>query len=205
MPDPIDDADVWAPVEITRLLDWPSLFTNDAPVEIDLGAGDGNFAAGRAETHPEVNVLAVERLLGRARKIARKIHRRGLDNLRILRLESAYTMHWLVPRGSVAVVHLMFPDPWPKKRHHKRRLVQPAFAEAVGLALEPGGEFRFTTDHEEYFLEACEVLDACELLEPVDLWDFSTDPRTEFQQQWEAEGRSTYRRRYGRRSGCTTV
>jgi len=195
----------WIDVEqldITRPLDWAELFGPEraaAGVEIDLGAGDGDFIAGRAAQCPERGFLGVERLLGRALKIARKANVDGLVNLKALRLESWYTVRYLAPEASVAVLHVMFPDPWPKKRHAGNRLVQPEFAAAVARALRVDGEFRFTTDHEDYFREACGVLDAETGLVRQEVWDFHDDPRTDFQNLWEAEGRATYRARWGGR------
>lgn len=194
--DPRSDV-FWVTItDICEPLDWRAIFGNDHPVEIDLGAGDGGFVANRAQTHPEINFLAVERLLGRARKIVKKAFRQNLTNLRILRLESAYIMRYLVPVQSVSIVHLMFPDPWPKRRHHERRIVQPDFMKSVATALIPDGEFRFTTDHEDYFKAAVPVINAEPKLKSAPLWDFSTDPLTEFQKEFLAEGRVINRARY---------
>jgi tRNA (guanine-N7-)-methyltransferase len=182
--------------DICEPLNWQALFGNDHPVEIDLGAGDGGFVVNRAQAHPEINFLAVERLLGRARKIVKKSFRLNLPNLRVLRLESSYVMRYLVPAQSLAIVHLMFPDPWPKRRHHERRIIQPDFVLSVATALRPNGEFRFTTDHEDYFKAAIPVINAQPLLATASLWDFSTDPLTEFQKEFLAEGRVINRARY---------
>jgi len=182
--------------DICEPLNWQALFGNDHPVEIDLGAGDGGFVANRAKQFPDVNFLAVERLLGRARKIVKKAYRQNLPNLRVLRLETSYIMRYMIPAESLSMVHLMFPDPWPKRRHHERRIVQPEFVKSVATALKPGGEFRFTTDHAEYFSVAVPVINAEPLLKPAELWDFSTDPQTEFQVEFLAEGRVINRARY---------
>lgn len=182
--------------DICEPLNWQALFGNDHPVEIDLGAGDGGFVANRAKQFSEVNFLAVERLLGRARKIVKKAYRQNLPNLRVLRLETSYLMRYMIPAESLSMVHLMFPDPWPKRRHHERRIVQPEFVKSVATALKPGGEFRFTTDHTEYFSVAVPVINAEPLLKTAELWDFSTDPQTEFQVEFLAEGRVINRARY---------
>jgi tRNA (guanine-N7-)-methyltransferase len=134
-------------------LDWKAWFPSPHPVEIDLGAGDGGFVAARAQAHPDTNFIAVERLLGRARKIDRKSRRLGLSNLRVIRMETLYTIRWLVPEASVRAFHLLFPDPWPKKKHHKHRVIRGEFLDAVERALEPGGLFFAATDHAEYFEE----------------------------------------------------
>jgi tRNA (guanine-N7-)-methyltransferase len=184
-------------------LDWPGIFGNDHPIEIDLGAGDGSFIAAYARRHPERNFLATERLLGRARKIAKKAERGPLPNLKVLRLESAYTLEHLVPPGSVAAVHLMFPDPWPKRRHWDRRLLQPAFAAHLVRALNAGGEFRFTTDHAEYFEKGSEVLNQTPGLEAAPVWDLADYPKTDFEQDFAKEGRATHRGRWVKKEGAS--
>ena len=132
------------------------LFGGGAPLEVDLGCGDGSFLVEMARHFPERRFLGVERLLGRVRKVCRKLQRAGLENARVLRLESRYTVEWLLPGDSVSRLHLLCPDPWPKARHHRRRLLQPEFLAAVARVLEPGGEFLFKTDNEEYFEWALE-------------------------------------------------
>ena len=124
---------------------------DERPLEVDLGCGDGSFLMAMAAHYPERDFLGVERLLGRVRKVCRKATRRGLANARVLRLDSRYVVEWLLPEAQVSRLHLLCPDPWPKVRHHRRRLVQADFLEAVRRVLVPGGEFLFMTDHQEYF------------------------------------------------------
>jgi len=124
--------------DICRRLDWRALFGNDRPVELDLGAGDGGFALAYAQQHPDTNLLAVERLLGRVRKIEKRAARAKLANVRVLRLEFGYTVRYLLPPESVSIAHIMFPDPWPKRRHWPRRLMQPDFVRDLAAALQPG-------------------------------------------------------------------
>jgi tRNA (guanine-N7-)-methyltransferase len=175
---------------------WREIFGNDHPVELDLGAGDGGFALAYARQHPEINLLAVERLLGRVRKIEKRATRTGLANLRVLRLEFGYTVRYLLPPGSIAIAHILFPDPWPKRRHWDRRLVQPEFVRDLAQALRPGGEFRFTTDYAHYFETAQEAVAEAQVLARAPEWDWSSDPKTDFQQTFETEGRATHRARW---------
>jgi len=182
--------------DLCARFDWRAIFGNDRPVELDLGAGDGGFALAYAQQHPEVNLLAVERLLGRVRKIEKRAARAGLDNLRVLRLEFGYTVRYLLPPGSVSVAHILFPDPWPKRRHWDRRLVQPDFVRDLAKALRPGGEFRFTTDHADYFESAQQAVSEANVVARAPEWDWSLDPKTDFQKGFEAEGRATYRARW---------
>ena len=116
--------------------------------EVDLGCGDGGFLLAMAEHYPETRFLGVERLLGRIRKVCNESARRGLDNVRGLRVESRYFLEWMVAPGSISRLHYLFPDPWPKEKHHKNRLVQDSFIPVLHRALAPGGEVLFKTDHE---------------------------------------------------------
>jgi tRNA (guanine-N7-)-methyltransferase len=132
-------------------LDWLSLFIEQQPIVLDLGAGEGGFALAYAQQSPEKNILALERLVGRVRRLVRKATTQQTPNLRVLRLETTYTLRYLIPPASVQEIHVLFPDPWPKRKHFDRRLVQPPFMETAVQALRPGGLFRWVTDHQEYF------------------------------------------------------
>ena len=177
-------------------IDLDSCFPREQPLEVDLGCGDGRFVIKMAAHYPERNFLAVERLLGRVRKVCREAKREGLENLRVLRLESLYTLEWLLPEACLDRVHLLCPDPWPKAKHHRRRLFQRPFLEAVVRVLKPGGELLFKTDHTGYFEWSEEHLDDYEGLERLD-WPEGTffSPKTDFQIQWEAHGKVLHRLR----------
>jgi tRNA (guanine-N7-)-methyltransferase len=182
--------------DICRRFDWRELFGNDQPIELDLGAGDGGFALAYAKQHPEINLLAVERLLGRVRKIEKRAARAGLVNLRVLRLEFGYTVRYLLPPESVSIAHILFPDPWPKRRHWPRRLIQPDFVRDLAATLKRDGELRFTTDHVHYFETAQQAIRDAAVLKPASEWNWAADPKTDFQQTFEAEGRATFRARW---------
>lgn len=186
----------FVPQDYFRTLDAEEIRRNGRPLEIDLGCGDGAFLLGMAKEYPDRDFLGVERLLGRVRKVCKKITKRGLENARVLRLESRYTVEWLLPEATVSRLHLLCPDPWPKLKHHRRRLVQVEFLEAVNRALQPGGEFLFMTDHEEYFQWAVEKVAEYGKFEQLE-WneDSFFYPKTDFQIQWEAEGKSMFRLR----------
>jgi tRNA (guanine-N7-)-methyltransferase len=167
------------------------------PLEVDLGSGDGGFLRAMAEHFPEREFLGVERLLGRVRKTCRKASKLGLTNLRMLRLESTYTLGYLLPAAGISRVHLLFPDPWPKKKHHKRRLVNQEFCEGLQRVLEHGGEFLFKTDHLEYFEEAMEALRSSRIFDEL-AWgdDDFFYAGTDFEELWTGQGRSIYRARF---------
>ena len=187
------------PEDYFRRLTPAELFTTGAPLEVDLGCGNGSFALEMAQQFPDRNFLAVERLLGRVRKICKRASETGLKNLRVLRLEARYTVEWLLPHASVSRLHLLFPDPWPKAKHHRRRLVQRDFLHALRKVLVPGGEFLFKTDHEDYFEWAREELALFDHFEFLP-WDEQNDelsfyPETAFEEQWRAEGRAVHQLR----------
>lgn len=112
---------------IVERLDLSQIFPGPQPLEVELGCGDASFLVDYAKLHPEHNFIGVERLLGRIRKLDRKGRRAGLTNLRGVRIESSYFLEYLLPPQSVSALHVYFPDPWPKKRHHKNRLVNERF------------------------------------------------------------------------------
>ena len=184
------------PTDYFQRLTPAELFTTQAPLEVDLGCGDGALALGLARQFPERNFLAVERLLGRVRKVCRRATNGGLQSLRVLRLEARYTVEWLLPHSSVSRLHLLFPDPWPKARHHRRRLVQGQFLLAVHQVLVPGGEFLFKTDDEDYFEWAQTELSLFNRFEALS-WkeeDFPY-PQTDFEARWRTEGREVFQLR----------
>jgi len=184
------------PAHYFREMERSELCRPGRPLEVDLGCGDGSFLMEMARHHPERDLIGVERLLGRVRKVCRKITRHGLDNARVLRLESRYVVEWLLPEASVSRLHLLCPDPWPKVRHHRRRLVQVDFLTAVRRVLVPGGEFLFMTDHEDYFRWAEEKVAEFGKFERLE-WEEDSffHPKTDFQELWESEGKAMWRLR----------
>ncbi|QSR85653.1 tRNA (guanosine(46)-N(7))-methyltransferase TrmB [Methylacidimicrobium sp. B4] len=129
---------------------WEGLFLRRAPIVCDLGAGNGRFAATYAELHPEWNVLAVERKLQRVRQIERAAELRRLPNLKALWFGWDDLLLFWSPPASCREIHVLFPDPWPKRRHQGRRTLRAGILAAILRALEPGGFFRFLTDDAGY-------------------------------------------------------
>lgn len=168
----------------------------DKPLEIDLGCGDGSFLVAMALKYPEKNFLGVERLLGRVRKVLRKSEENSLSNLKVLRLELSYTIEWLLPDHCASRIHLLFPDPWPKKKHHKRRLINESFCEALVKILNQDGDFLFKTDHEEYFEESMKTLQNFSLLDHIPWDNQNYYPVTDFERIWNNVGKRIYTARY---------
>jgi tRNA (guanine-N7-)-methyltransferase len=122
-------------------------------MEVELGSGDGSFLVQHAGRNPDRNFLGVERLLGRLRKTDRKAHRADLANLRLIRIEASYFLEYLLPPASVTVLHVYFPDPWPKRKHRKHRLINARFAGLARRILAPGGTVQLRTDDTDYFAQ----------------------------------------------------
>lgn len=169
------------------------------PLEIELGCGDGTFLTEMAARHPERDFLGVERMRGRVVKTARKIAARNLDHARVMRLESAYTVAWLLPSSCVSRLHLLCPDPWPKKKHAARRLVnQDEFLTGLARVLAPGGEFLLKTDDLPYFEDALASLESRGSSFERLAWEEDSFyyPTTDFEQSWLDLGRVIYRARW---------
>jgi tRNA (guanine-N7-)-methyltransferase len=181
-------------------LDLPKIFGRYAPVHVDLGCGDGAFLFALAQRHPEKNFLGVERLSGRVEKASRKAgpSRTGtkIDNMRVLNVETSYAVRYLLPERSVETFYLLFPDPWPKRRHHRRRIVTPEFLNSIHSALEEGGLLRIATDQADYFEQISRSARSHSGFEIVDLSasPARTDlPVTKFERRFQAQGAPIYR------------
>lgn len=190
---------IFVPTDYFRELRKEDFFSDaDKPLEIDLGCGDGSFLQQLAAFHPDRNFLGVERLLGRVEKTARRIRQAGLTNARVLRLESSYSVGWLLPTSSVSRAHLLCPDPWPKKAHRKHRIInQPEFINGLMRVLVSGGEFLLKSDDADFFENALEVMAAHATFSRID-WpeDVFPYPQTAFEKQWIALGRVMHRARW---------
>ena len=178
---------------------WSEVFGCSSPVEVDLGAGDGVYAEARAKRESDRNFVAVERLLGRATKIAKKAIRNHLTNLKILRLESAYFIKNLCAESSLDAITVRYPDPWPKRRHHANRLLQKEFFEDAARAVIPGGCMKLTTDDREYFEWAQKEAEKCSAWVPDLTWTGVDEPTSEFEELFAKEGRKVYRRAWRKR------
>ncbi len=193
---------IYRPASWVEPLPIASMFASFQPLEVELGSGDGSFLAQWAAAWPHRNFLGVERLLGRLRKLDRKGRRAGLSNLRLMRIEAAYFLEYLLPPATVQALHVYFPDPWPKRKHRKNRLVNERFPELAARVLAAGGTAYLRTDDEDYFQQMQEVFGASkrfQLMEtPADLMAVITD----FERGFHARGVAT-RRLAVRRVGDT--
>jgi tRNA (guanine-N7-)-methyltransferase len=178
----------WIPASILEPAKVEELFPNPGPLSVDYGCGEGAFVVAMAKRHPERNFLATERLVGRVEKVCRNAARLGLSNLRVLRLENLYTARYILPTESVSVSYVSFPDPWPKRAHQSRRLVQPEFLSAVRRTLVAGGELRLKTDDLPYFQWMEKVVAGAEGWERADWPEDPAEPLTNFEARFIAQG-----------------
>jgi tRNA (guanine-N7-)-methyltransferase len=162
--------------------------------EAELGFGKGRFLLARAAAHPERRFLGVELAREYFRLAAGRLARRGLANVALLRGEALAILATALPRAFAAAIHVYFPDPWPKSRHHRRRLFSPASIDLLAGALASGGELCFATDHLDYGAEVRRLLAAypgAELEEPDAGWP--EGPRTNYEAKYVAAGRPILR------------
>lgn len=169
-------------------LNFQAIFGGSNPVELELGAGDGSFLIEYASRHPDRSFVGVERLLGRLRKIDRKAQRRGLANVRSLRLEASYVLDWMISAGSLEAIHVYFPDPWPKRRHWPRRLVNSAFTVLAHKALARGGWAHLRTDDAHYFAQMEEVFAKSGLFTRGEPPEELLSVKTDFEREFNARG-----------------
>ena len=145
------------------LLDFTQIFGRKAPVVLEIGFGMGETTAEIAAANPDIDYLGVEVHGPGVGSLLRQIEARGLRNLRVIEHDAADVVEHMIPPASLAGIHIFFPDPWPKKRHHKRRLLQVPFARLLASKLEPGGYLHVATDWEDYAVWILEVLAQTEL------------------------------------------
>ena len=169
-------------------IDLAKLFPAEQSLEFEIGSGDGSFTLQYALAHPGTNIVALERLLGRITKLDRKGHRAGLKNLRLLRAEAAYVLEYLLPPGTLDAIHVYFPDPWPKKRHHKNRLISEPFLPLAKRLLKAEGVVYLRTDNVEYFEQMLEVFDGAVGFEHTETPEPLKALVTDFEQQFNAQG-----------------
>ncbi len=148
------------PEDLDGKIDFANIFGRPALVHIEIGTGKAAFLLNQAKAHSDLNFLGIERARKYYRYAVDRIGRWGLTNVRIIRTDAAQFLAESVPDTSVECFHIYFPDPWPKKRHHKRRFLNPANLEQLLRCLKPAGRIKIATDHADYFEQIEKVLTA---------------------------------------------
>jgi tRNA (guanine-N7-)-methyltransferase len=126
-------------------------------------------------------------------KIRRRAESAGLTNIRLMHSDTAYTLEYLLPRDSIQRFYLYFPDPWPKRKHHRRRMVQPEFMNLVHRTLMPHGDFHIATDHEDYFRHIQAVVKDDPRFERIEAFEPPDEERTDFEVLFTGKGLKVYR------------
>lgn len=181
---------------ILERLDLSKIFRATQPLEVELGSGDGSFLVDIARSRPDHNFFGVERLLGRIRKMERKARRAQLTNLRGVRIESSYLLEYLLPRHCVEALHIYFPDPWPKRKHRRHRLINDRFPTLAHQVLAPGGTVYLRTDDRDYFEQMKAVFAASPLFVQAETPPRLAELLTDFEKDFHARGIGTLRAAY---------
>ncbi|HEY2385862.1 MAG TPA: tRNA (guanosine(46)-N7)-methyltransferase TrmB [Candidatus Binatia bacterium] len=180
-----------APAPATRpdgLAFWAGIFGDPAPVEIEIGSGDGAFLLARAAATPRRNLLGIERSPGKSRRLAARVARLGSPHVRTLQADATYALA-MVPAASVSAVHVYFPDPWPKRRHVPRRIFSPSFVAALARVLPADGALYVATDVAPYMARIRAVVLADRRFAEVSTGDDHPGLSTGFARKYRAEGR----------------
>lgn len=176
-------------------LDLRALFGNANPVILEIGSGKGRFLIGSAAERPDENFIGIEKSLHYHRVIRDRVLKRGLENVRLFNFDAFAVMQKMFADESIAEIHIYFPDPWPRKREQKRRIIRAEALAEMRRILVPGGSGIYVTDHKEYFEAAAPVIASFFRSEtripgPDDL------PRTNYEAKYRAEGREIYEVRF---------
>ena len=148
--------------ELATPADWPALYGNDRPLALEIGCGIGDFIVSTAADLPDRNFIAIDFYNKGCYKTCRRIDAAGLTNVRVLREEARQFIVERIAKGSLAAVYINCPDPWPKKKHRKRRLVNRQFLEFLAEYLAPGADFYFATDFDDYGLDVAGMMPGIE-------------------------------------------
>ena len=151
-----------------------------APLVLEIGSGMGETTVAIAQSRPDVDFIAVEVHAPGVGALLRRLEAADIKNVRVVRHDALDVLERMIADGALAAIHLFFPDPWPKKRHHKRRLVQPSFAALAARKLKPGGLLHTVTDWPDYATQIEAVLRAEAAFEPASC-GFTVRPQTKFE------------------------
>lgn len=180
----------------TVYVPWHVVFHNPHPVEVEIGPGRGEVLLATAAGRSTTNYFAIEQRRGAADALACEATARGVSNVRVLRADARFVVTCLVPDASVHAFHINFPDPWPKRRHHRRRLIDPDFAGQLQRTLVPGGVVHLATDLPALLEGFATTLAGAGLVRTTDVRHSPTRPLTVYERRYATGG--TYRARFVR-------
>jgi tRNA (guanine-N7-)-methyltransferase len=183
------------PERILERVDWVEIFGEAGPVEVEVGIGKGRFLLALAAAHPEVKYLGLEWANKYLRIAEARAQKRGLTNVRFARVDAREIVERSIPGTSVTAYYVFYPDPWPKKRHHKRRFIRPETVQHLARTLVPGGRVHVSTDHLEYWGRIQEALDGHPAFERLAAFGDESfpfppsEPLTNYEAKYRIEGR----------------
>ena len=183
-----------------QLIDFEQFFGNANPVVLEIGSGKGRFLVTSATEHPERNYLGIEKSLHYHRVIHDRVARRGITNVRLVNHDAFVVLQKMIGDALLAEVHIYFPDPWPRPREQKRRIIRPEALMEIRRTLVPGGLGVFVTDHRNYFEKAAPLIEeffAAERRIPGP----DDPPRTNYEAKYREEGREIYEVRFANAKG----
>lgn len=176
-------------------LDLREVFGNANPVILEIGSGKGRFLIGTAMERPDANLVGIEKSLHYHRVIRDRVMKRHLENVRLINHDAFLVLRDMIADATIAELHIYFPDPWPRKKEQKRRIIRPEVLKEVRRVLVDGGVGIYVTDHQEYFEVAAPLIEAEFRAErripgPEDV------PRTNYEAKYRAEGRPIFEVRF---------
>lgn len=197
----VDEQWLITPTSSDEPFQWETIFDNQHPVEIEIGMGKGRFLLAESSDRPEVNFVGIERARKYLRIALDRLNRMGQTNVRMIYADAEFVLERFIPSGSVQAIHIYFPDPWPKARHHKRRFFRPPVAQLLRAILQPGGFIHIATDHAEYFEHIVHILDSAGHWQNVEVWNTDagssdTPTATHFEIKFRREERMIHRANY---------
>lgn len=178
-----------------RRLDLEELFGNRRRVVLEIGSGKGRFLISGATDQPEANFIGIEKSLHYHRVIGNRVMKRGLENIRLINHDAFLVMRDMLCDASVDEIHIYFPDPWPRKREQKRRIIRPEVLTEIKRVLVPGGSGIYVTDHRQYFEVAAPVIEQFFRSERR-VPGADDPPRTNYEAKYREEGREIFEVRF---------
>lgn len=182
--------------DLEKPLNLPGIFGNNSPVELEVGAGRGDFAVHYCKDNPSLNLLCVERKLNYLKRGVNKARAADLQNIQFFNVEIKYLLLEYIVDVSLTAVHIYFPDPWPKKKQKKRRIFQDDIIPVLARKLQPGGYLHLRTDHADYFEAMMSVMAKQTVFEEVPVPEYIARHLTGFEKRFLAQNLPIYRKSY---------